>query len=88
MPLPPLPFPMPPPPRPQVSPRPPQMFVSHRFARMLVQARVPFQLHVIVGPTDTGAACVCMCVWRGGGEGVLVASGRAVVGGARGVAGE
>ena len=45
------------------------MFVSHRFARMLVQARVPFQLHVIVGPTDTGAACVCMCVWRGGGRG-------------------
>ena len=30
-------------------------FVKHRFARMLVNAKVPFQLHVIVGPVDSEA---------------------------------
>lgn len=30
-----------------------KLFVSHRFAKKLVAAKVPFKLHVIVGPTDT-----------------------------------
>ncbi|GAB4823893.1 hypothetical protein N2152v2_010939 [Parachlorella kessleri] len=30
-----------------------KMFVSHRFARRLMDAKIPFRLHVIVGPTDT-----------------------------------
>ena len=29
-----------------------KQFVKHRFAKQLMQAQVPFQLHVIVGPTD------------------------------------
>jgi len=28
-------------------------FVKHRFLRALVAAKVPFQLHVILGPTDS-----------------------------------
>ena len=47
--------------RPSTPPRrppPPQvedtkLFVSHRFARRLLQAQVPFQLHVVVGPVDS-----------------------------------
>lgn len=29
------------------------MFVSHRFARKLADAQVPFKLHVVVGPVDS-----------------------------------
>ena len=31
-----------------------KLFVSHRFARKLMTAGIPFKLHVVVGPTDSG----------------------------------
>ncbi|EFN57377.1 expressed protein [Chlorella variabilis] len=30
-----------------------KLFVSHRFAKKLIAAKIAFKLHVIVGPTDT-----------------------------------
>ena len=30
-------------------------FVKHRFVETLIAARIPFQLHVILGPTDSAA---------------------------------
>ncbi|PRW59405.1 adenine nucleotide alpha hydrolase [Chlorella sorokiniana] len=30
-----------------------KLFVSHRFAKKLIAAKIPFKLHVVVGPTDS-----------------------------------
>jgi structural maintenance of chromosome 2 len=38
-----------------------KLFVTHRFAKKLVAAKVAFNLHVIVGPTDTDSVAALIC---------------------------
>ncbi|KAL4448074.1 hypothetical protein ABPG75_005293 [Micractinium tetrahymenae] len=34
-----------------------KLFVSHRFAKKLMAAKIAFKLHVVVGPTDSDSVC-------------------------------